>query len=263
MDGRRTPGITQCRKARGCSRLDWLWLQCEKKNKPTQILDLLEVDILAVMIVWSTFCVCSQSGNPFTVHTVTGNCLWLLSHHWCGRRLSSARAQRQALGNVVAVDLAQRRAQGVHAGAFFSRPVGQQRADGVLVLPEDGNALLLVAQESRQVAPVAVVHVAVVPAAAVPEKQLLHLLPGVQREEQARLFIDGHHCRKDGNKTKISSWPVFPVFVIKTNNSIVHKVERQQMICNLPKLVQLVCWSFAKTPDPQWPPGLTIEQVRK
>lgn len=121
--------------------------------------------------------------------------LSLKSHYGGGGRLRSIRAQRQTLGDVVAVDLAQRRAQRVEAGAVLARPVGQERADGILFLPEGSNPLLLVSQEARQVAPVAVVHVVAVVSFAAPEQQLLHFLPGVERKEQTWLFIQGDNCR--------------------------------------------------------------------
>lgn len=63
----------------------------------------------------------------------------------------------------------------------------------MLILAEDGDPLLLVTQESRQVAPVTVIHVAVV-SSVTPEQQLFYFLSGVQRQEQTGFFIDGDDC---------------------------------------------------------------------
>lgn len=138
--------------------------------------------------------------------------LSLNSHYGGGGRLRSIRAQHQALGDVVAVDLAQRRAQRVEAGAVLARPVRQERADGVLFLPEGGDPLLLVSQEACQVAPVAVVHVVAVVSFAAPEQQLLHFLSGVERKEQTGLFIQGDNCRGRRRSCHFFIWAVLSNF---------------------------------------------------
>lgn len=99
------------------------------------------------------------------------------------------------MGDVIAVDLPQRRAEGVDAGAVLATPVGQQRADGMLFLTEGGDPLLLVSQETRQVAPVAVLRLAV--RITPPEQQLLHFFSGVKREQQTGLLVYGDDCREE------------------------------------------------------------------
>ncbi|KAG7227879.1 hypothetical protein INR49_013673, partial [Caranx melampygus] len=120
------------------------------------------------------------------------------SHDGGGGRLRSTRAVHKTLGDVITIDLAQRRAQRVDAGAVLARPVRQECTDGMLFLAKGRDPLLLVPQEARQVAPVAVVHVVAVVSFVAPEQQLLHSLSGVKRKEQARLFIHDNE-RHDAN----------------------------------------------------------------
>lgn len=117
------------------------------------------------------------------------------SHYRGGSWLCSA--LHQALSDVVTVDLAQRRAQRVDAGTVLARPVRQECTNRMLFLPEGRNSLILITQEARQIAPVAVIHVVAVVSFAAPVQQLLQFLPGVERKQQTRLFIHGDNCREE------------------------------------------------------------------
>lgn len=88
-------------------------------------------------------------GSKFKIKVQVVCSLLSGSHDRGGGRLCSAGAEHETLGDVITVDLAQRRAQRVDAGAVLARPVGQECTDRMLFLPKGGDPLLLVPQEAR------------------------------------------------------------------------------------------------------------------
>lgn len=118
------------------------------------------------------------------------------SHRRCGSGFDGVGAEHKALCDVFAVDLAQRRAERVQAGAILARPIREQCPHWMFLLPECGDALFLVSQQPCQAAPISVLRVVVALPFSAPVEEFLHLFSRVEGKEQTRLLIHSDHCRE-------------------------------------------------------------------